>query len=58
MNIKDILHNAQNKKKVSLSVTISSGLKAKLDEIAKENEVSLSMLVEALLEDSIEKSKK
>lgn len=58
MDIKDILHNAQNKKKVSLSVTISSGLKAKLDEIAKENEVSLSMLVEALLEDSIEKSKK
>ena len=52
MDIKTILNNAQkNKKKVPLSATISIDLKKKLEDIARKNKITISTLVEAILEE-------
>lgn len=55
MNLEKILNNAQkSKKKVHISATVSYDLKAKLDELSKVNKVTLSMLIESILNEFLE----
>ena len=55
MNLEKILNNAQkSKKKAHISETVSYDLKAKLDELSKVNKVTLSMLIESILNEFLE----
>lgn len=55
MNLEKILNNAQkSKKKAHISAIVSYDLKAKLDELSKVNKVTLSMLIESILNEFLE----
>ena len=55
MNLEKILNNAQNcKKNAHISAPVSYDVKAKLDELSKVNKVTLSMLIESILNEFLE----
>ena len=55
MNIDNILKNAQkSKKKVHISATIPYDLKVKLDDLSKTNKITLSKLIETILNEFLE----